>query len=280
LTISFAYKLHTMDTATPSAPTASAMLAPAAVSLAGPFAAIALDKNSAEPFWRQLYVQVSAMIASGVVSEGVSLPSERDLAQALGISRATAKRCYDELRRFAQLSGRGRGGSVVQAVQPVQPSLGKLKGFTQEMQELGKVPSTDLLERAVVTDRMMASVFGRPSTAQFLRLVRVRKADGVPMTREVAWYDLSLAPALAKWEAMGSAYEFLKTNCKVALGHAEQTVEAVQSSPQETHTFSFGSPQPCLLFKRKTFTPSHQLIEYVEGTFRGDAYVYKLTLET
>ena len=248
--------------------------------LAGPFADIRLNKDSGEPFWRQLYLQVSAMIASGAVSEGVSLPSERDLAQALGISRATAKRCYDELRRFAQLSGRGRSGSVVQAVQPVQPSLGKLKGFTQEMQELGKVPSTDLIERSVVTDRMMASVFGRPSTAQFLRLVRVRKADGVPMTREVAWYDMSLAPALAKWDAMGSAYEFLKTNCKVALGHAEQTVEAVQSSAHETHTFGFNGAQPCLLFKRRTFTPSQQLIEYVEGTFRGDAYVYKLTLNT
>lgn len=248
--------------------------------LPGPFARIQLDHDALEPYWRQLYVQLASLIASGEVGEGASMPSERDLAVALGISRATAKRSYDELRRYAQLSGRGRGGSVVQPVQPVQPSLGKLKGFTQEMEELGKVPSTDLLEKSIVSDRMMASVFGRPSTAQFLRLVRVRKADGVPMTREVAWYDLSMAPALAKWNATGSAYEFLKIHCKVALGSAEQTVEAVQSSGEETQTFQFSTPQPCLLFKRKTFSITNQLIEYVEGTFRGDAYVYKLMLET
>jgi GntR family transcriptional regulator len=250
------------------------------VQLMGPFATINLDKAALEPFWRQLYVQITALIKSGEISEGVSLPSERDLALAMGISRATVKRCYDELRRFAQLSGRGRGGSVVQAVPTVQPSLGKLKGFTQEMQELGKTASTQLIERAVVTDRMMASVFGRPSTAQFLRLVRVRKADGVPMTREVAWYDLTITPALAQWDALGSAYEFIKNSGKVVLSHAEQTVEAVLSSPPETQTFEFASAQPCLLFKRKTYAVNAQLVEYVEGTFRGDAYVYKLTLDT
>jgi Bacterial regulatory proteins, gntR family len=77
------------------------------VQLMGPFATINLDKDALEPFWRQLYVQITGLIKSGEISEGVSLPSERDLALAMGISRATVKRCYDELRRFAQLSGRG-----------------------------------------------------------------------------------------------------------------------------------------------------------------------------
>jgi GntR family transcriptional regulator len=246
--------------------------------LAGAFAGLVLNRAAHEPFWRQLYVQISALIASGEVGQGGSLPSERELAQAMGVSRATTKRCYDELRRLDQLGGRGRGGSVVQAVKQVQPTLGKLKGFTQEMQELGMTASTQLLERLVTTDRMMASVFGRPSTAQFLRLVRVRLADGVPMTREVAWYDLTIAPALGNWDAQGSVYTFVKEVCGVELGHAEQTVEAVQSSAQETHTFGFDAPQPCLLFKRKTYATNQQLVEYAEGTFRGDAYVYKLTL--
>ncbi len=252
----------------------------AALPLQGPFAALVLDNSTlAAPFWRQLYVQITALIASGVVEQGGSLPSERELAQALGVSRATVKRSYDELRRYAQLGGRGRGGSVVQGVQPVLPILGKLKGFTQEMRELGRVASTQLQERAVVADRMMASVFGRPSTAQFLRLVRVRLADGVPMTREVAWYDLTLMPTLATWDAQGSAYATIQQACGVTLGHAEQTIEAVQSSAAEARTFSFAAPQPCLLIKRKTYAANAQLVEYVKGTFRGDAYVYKLTLQ-
>ena len=168
----------------------------------GPLAGITLDKAAVAPVWRQMHLQISALIASGVLESGHSLPSERDLAEALGISRSTVKRCYDELRQTNSLGGRGRAGSVVQAIKRVAPSLGKLKGFTQEMRELGMTASTELCEKAVVSDRMMASVFDRSSTAPFLRLVRIRKGDGMPMTREVAWYDLTIAPDLAEWDGL------------------------------------------------------------------------------
>jgi GntR family transcriptional regulator len=56
-------------------------------------------------------------------------------------------------------------------------------------------------------------------------------------------------------------------------------VEAVLSTPEETQAFGFDAPQPCLLFKRKTWNEHEQLVEYVEGTFRGDAYVYRLRLQ-
>ena len=242
-------------------------------------AGITLNKNMPDPFWRQMYLQLSSLIANGTISTGYNLPSERHLAEALQISRSTVKRCYDELRNAGTLGGRGRSGSVVQAVRQAQPHLGRLKGFTQEMQELGMTASTELQEKKVVTDRMMASVFNRASNAQFLRLVRIRKGNGTPMTREVAWYDLTIAPQLAQWDAQGSAYDCIRNQCNVALAYADQTIEAIQSTVQEMQTFGFSTPHPCLLLKRKTFAVSGQLVEYVEGTFRGDAYVYRLKLE-
>jgi GntR family transcriptional regulator len=238
-----------------------------------------LDKTVQTPVWRQLFLQISEFIDAGTIVQGASLPPERDLAQTLGVSRATVKRCYDELRGMSHVEGKGRAGSVVRSITQVQPTLGKLKGFTQEMQELGKVPSTEIVEQVILSDRMMASVFNRPSTAQFLRLVRIRKADGVPMTREVAWYDLTLVPELATWDAKSSAYAFIVMH-GVSLVNAEQTVEAVLSSTQEAKVFGFDAPGPCLLFKRKTYSTKEQLVEYVEGTFRGDAYLYRLKLET
>ncbi|MDO5623335.1 MAG: GntR family transcriptional regulator [Pseudomonadota bacterium] len=228
--------------------------------------------------WRQLFQQLNSMMDAGVLVPGSTFPAERDLAESLGVSRVTVKRCYDELRRDGMLAGRGRAGSVLQAVRRAQPPLGRLKGFTQEMQELGMAASTQLLERRVTTDRAMASLFGRPSGAPLLHVVRVRAANDVPMTREVAWYDLGAAPALADWDGQGSAYAFLREHCGVVVQHAEQTVEAVESTSAEMQAFGLEVPQPCLLFKRRTYAPGEQLIEYVEGTFRGDAYVYRMKL--
>jgi GntR family transcriptional regulator len=135
------------------------------------------------------------------------------------------------------------------------------------------------LERAVVTDRTIASIFGRQSNAQFLRIVRLRLGDEVPLSREVAWYDLKSAPMVADWDTQGSIYQYLQGVCNIRLTSAEQSIEAIMSSAEETQVFNFEQPGPCLLFKRKTYGASGQIIEYVEGTFRGDAYAYNINLD-
>jgi len=43
--------------------------------------------------------------------------------------------------------------------------------------------------------------------------------------------------------------------------------------------FGFEEPGPCLLLKRKTYSDNGQMVEYVEGTFRGDAYTYRVNLK-
>ena len=242
------------------------------------FASLHIDNHAPEPLWRQLYIQLDDLLTSGTLQAGTSLPPERELAETLGVSRSTVKRSYDQLRHDQRIGGRGRGGSVVRRPERVEPTLGRLKGFTEEMRELGKFASTTLLVCEVVHDRRMASIFQRPSNALFLHIERVREADGVPMTRELAWYDLTLAPIMAEWDGGGSAYERLKQLCGVTLGGAEQTVEAVLSSDAESAAFGFEQPQPCLLFKRMTRDVGGALVEYVEGTFRGDAYVYRMQL--
>lgn len=239
-----------------------------------------LNNRTSEPVYLQLKRQLNALIDAGDLETGYSLPSERMLAEALQISRTTVKRCYDELRGSRRLSTHGRGGTVVQGPPRVNPTMGKLKGFTEEMREQGKVASTRVLEYEVLRERTIACIFQRPSAAVFLRLVRVRLADNVPMTREVAWYDLTAAPALEDWDTSGSVYAFLQDKCGIKLAYADQSIEAVMSSADEAKVFGFDAPSPCLLLKRHTYAATGQLIEYVEGTFRGDAYVYKLKLQT
>lgn len=236
---------------------------------------VQLDADRAQPVYLQLVDALTRLMSSGVLAEGQHLPAERVLAAELGVSRTTVKRAYDHLREADNLSTHGRGGTVVRQSPKVAPELARLKGFSQEMQELGMTPSTQVLSRRIVQDRTMASVFTRPSTAQFLQITRVRLADGCPMSREVAWYDLTVAPELADWDGQGSAYGLLKAACGIELERAEQSVEAVMSDAQETRVFGFERPGPCLLLKRHTYASTGQLVEYVEGTFRGDAYAYR-----
>lgn len=257
----------------PSIATAAAEPAPRLYEL------LQLRDDTAKPLYQQLRDRLIALISDGTLPAGITLPAERQLAARLNISRATVQRCYNALRDGNLLSAQGRLGSVVQAGSPrLQPGMDRLKGFTEEMRELGRVPSSLVVERAVVNDRSIASIFGLPSHARLLRLVRVRSGDGIPMSRESAWYNLERVPALADADLSGSVYDVL-AGFGAALLSCEQTIEAAAPTAEECATFGFSDPQPCLLIKRRSFSADRSMIEYVEGLFRGDLYAYRLLLK-
>lgn len=237
-----------------------------------------LRNDTAQPLYQQLEDQLTRLIGEGTLPPGTTLPAERQLAERLSISRTTVQRSYNALRQRRLLSAQGRLGSIVQGPGPrLHSGMDRLKGFTEEMRELGRVPSSRILEREVVTDRLISSIFGRPSNAAFLRLVRVRSGDGVPMSREAAWYNLERAPELATDDLSGSVYARLAA-LGLPLVRCDQTIEAAEPTEEECAIFGFRQPVPCLLIKRRSYGADGDMLEYVEGLFRGDTYTYRLTL--
>lgn len=238
-----------------------------------------LRDDTAMPLYQQLEEQIFDLITSGELPAGAVLPAERQLAESLGVSRITIQRAYAALRQRDLLAAQGRKGFLVRArPDPVRPGMDRLKGFTEEMRELGKVPASRIIERSVVQDRSVSSIFGLHSTAPFLRLTRIRYGDDVPMSREVAWYNLKAVPALEEGDLSGSVYAFLAENCGAKLVTCEQTIEATTPTKEECRIFEYDAPIPCLLIKRHSFTQDGVMIEYVEGLFRGDIYTYRLKL--
>lgn len=237
-----------------------------------------LRDDTAKPLYQQLVDQLTRLIGDGTLPAGTTLPAERQLAEKLALSRSTVQRAYNALRERKLLSAQGRLGSIVQGPgSRLHSGMDRLKGFTEEMRDLGRVPSSRILEQSVVTDAAVASIFGRPASARFLNLVRVRSGDGVPLSREVAWYDLERAPALEQADLTGSVYAQLAM-LGVPLAHCEQTIEAAAPTAAECAIFGFATPLPCLLIKRRSFGRDGDMLEYVEGLFRGDTYTYKLSL--
>jgi DNA-binding transcriptional MocR family regulator len=66
------------------------------------------------PAYADLAERVRLLVVDGRVADGARLPSERDLAAALGVSRTTTARVYAELRDRGVLRSRRGSGSVVQ----------------------------------------------------------------------------------------------------------------------------------------------------------------------
>jgi GntR family transcriptional regulator/MocR family aminotransferase len=85
-----------------------------------------------EPLFRQVYRGVRQAILSGAIDPGQRLPSTRDLAEQLGLSRTVVLLAYDHLLAEGFVMGRGGSGTFVSAgmsrnVAPGTRGLARLK---------------------------------------------------------------------------------------------------------------------------------------------------------
>jgi DNA-binding transcriptional MocR family regulator len=77
------------------------------------------------PAYRSLAERLRLLIADGRIAPGARLPSERELTEALGVSRTTVASAYRELRDRGYLTSRRGSGSVTSLPSSVGPELGR-----------------------------------------------------------------------------------------------------------------------------------------------------------
>jgi len=75
--------------------------------------AIDLPARGSRQVGRDLHLQLRAAIVGGRLRAGLRLPSTRELAAGLGVSRNTVVNAYDLLLSEGYVRARGRGGTVV-----------------------------------------------------------------------------------------------------------------------------------------------------------------------
>ena len=81
--------------------------------------ALALDRASPAPLFRQLYAAIKHAILSGAAQPGMQLPPTRDFCRLLGISRQTVLNAYAQLMAEGYLAGSVGKGTFVSEQLPI-----------------------------------------------------------------------------------------------------------------------------------------------------------------
>ncbi len=76
---------------------------------------IKIDRKSVESMTRQLTDQLGSLISSGALAVGSLLPSERTLANSLGIARNVVRGSYEYLEKAGVVQREGRKGRRVRS---------------------------------------------------------------------------------------------------------------------------------------------------------------------
>lgn len=96
---------------------------------------IIISNSSGEPIYEQIVKQVKNHILTGVLEEGASLPSIRNLAQELRISVITTKRAYEELEREGFIHTMPGKGSFVSGQNKELLREKRIKIIEEKLQE-------------------------------------------------------------------------------------------------------------------------------------------------
>ncbi|HEX3086900.1 MAG TPA: PLP-dependent aminotransferase family protein [Pyrinomonadaceae bacterium] len=94
---------------------------------AAPFASIPLDESSSVPLYYQVYQRLRAAILLGQLAPGARLPSTRQMAIDLGVSRNTLMTAFDQLIAEGYVEGRVGAGTFVSPTLPEDLLEARLK---------------------------------------------------------------------------------------------------------------------------------------------------------
>ena len=230
-----------------------------------------------------LYVRVSREIAvrylTGRSSRHQLLPSERDLAQQLGVSRVTLRKALAKLVGDGVVaSSPGRGWYACDDVVGEPPNM--LLSFT----ELGR-------QRGLHAASRVLSSGARPATideadllevapgATLFHLERVRLLDDVPIAHEESRIPAIVAPGLGSIDfATVSLFQILEERFGVRVARASYAVEAIPADAATAELLGLEPGSPLLQAQQVTRDPSGRPIELARTRYRGDRYRFRATL--
>lgn len=125
------------------------------------------NKDSVEPIFIQLARAIAALIETGKLKAKSQLPSSRELATALGLSRDTVVNAYRELNRLAYISGATTKGTYV--LQREEREL-QLEQLSSDLNSRSSTAELDHSRLSHLGRQLLNQSFKHPSTPSFAAL--------------------------------------------------------------------------------------------------------------
>lgn len=214
-----------------------------------------------------------------VFSANGRLPSERALAEQLGVSRATVRQVLTALARTGLLrASPNRGWYATAAVLSEGPNI--LRSFTEDVRDRGFSPSGKVLGlrvRAATLDE--AETLGLAPAAPLLDLERLRGMEDVVVGVDHARLPMRLVPGLDSVDLSNeSLYEVLAERYQLVATRCDYEVQAQAASERIASLLRLEVGAPVLIGSYTTYDQEERPMMCGWTTFRGDAYVFKATL--
>jgi GntR family transcriptional regulator len=222
--------------------------------------------------------ELAGRITSGAIPPGSRLPPEPQLAEDLGVSRATLREALRSLEEDGFVTRR-RGAGTFAAHRPrLRNNLDVNFGVTEAIRASGMEPGTvDATVAITAATAQEASALDIAVGAPVVTVERVRTADErrVVFSRDVIGQALVGEDALARL-GNGSVYDLLETTTKTAIQHGVVTIEPIAADRQMARKLKIPTGSLLLYLRQIDYDRSGDPVLLSHEYHLGDAFEFSV----
>lgn len=225
------------------------------------------------PLYEQITESIRKRTMAGELQPGERLPSEPELAERYGVSRATVREALRVLEKEGVVrSRRGQGTFVVGTRGRLQVGIDSLYSVTHAIERLGHKPGT---RDAAVSIRdagtAVRNALGLGPGARVAEVERTRLADRSAVVYSVDTVPLSLLsdPDWRRKVAEGSLFDAL-LQFGVSLSHSQTRFRAVRAGKRVAERLGLKAGAPVLLMEETVYDSQDRPVVMSRDYYRTD----------
>jgi GntR family transcriptional regulator len=211
------------------------------------------------------------LIVSRALEPGDKLPSEIEIAHALGVSRMTLRQALSSIEAKGLLDRRrGRFGGNFVATPRFEFDHAGLPGFTEQMRRIQVEAGAQVLR--ATTRRAAADVRQQlclKRGEQVHEVLRARSANGEPIVLEETYFPATVFPGLLSATLTGSLYAVMREYGSAPFT-ADEHIEATPAGEQHAEILHVDPGFPLLLITRTSYTEDGVAVEFSRDYHRSD----------
>lgn len=238
-------------------------------------------KNKSIPLYVQVAEDLRDNIRIGKWEEGDKIPTEVDLCSIYGVSRITIRKAIDELVKEGLLYRRRAKGTFVANFTEAEDSdnFTIVKGFTEEMKELGEKARTMYASVDVVkADKRLAMYLNTEVGDKVINLKRIRGDSKEAFVYAVTYLTYYEKLSLDSNDYYGSLYAYLSEH-NIHIKEDKEVVEAILPNYEVRQALNIGKKEPVLKRTRFTSCKRKNFYEYTVCYYIGKSYKYYLVFD-
>ncbi len=239
----------------------------------------AVDPSAPQPSALQAYRILEEAVSSRALAPGVRLPSERNLANQIGVSRSTLRHVLAALADADLVRPSPQRGWFVSETRISDPP-NTLVSFTETARQRGLRPGGRVLSRAVrpITLVEQEKLQAAPG-AEILHVRRLRTLDDTPVCVESSRIVMARVPGIETVDLTNrSLYEAMENVGGVRPARSDYALHAGAADEAMSELLKVGAGTPVMIARETTYSSRGDRLLTARLTYRGDAYMFRATL--